>query len=489
MTLTTKFDSTFAKLPHAVNRSRTLLSCGPAIRMYAELCASATWTAEAMWAVTTPLKVIRRRLGIDHSQLMRAGRLLRDVGLVGKTENGCRAVLNPDALTWAHVFLLWPSYLTETQTAALAAMISSGVVPAAVAASLLSEKTTPWEGCTTPECLPFRTKVDVEVVKLTRCHVCYIDVAPMLHENSQKTDTSSLFSTGYTLSPGGSQIIYRRESHPASPSAPLSGSDPMISEPEKEATPMREDPKEIARAAMRAGREKETKAKSKKITPGVLGPIPPRKKKAANEALRPLIVEQAGSWAAFDWARFFHFSAVRPGKERTPLWLDIDAKLASASTGVVIDDVYSNVDARKKIAAKGKLTPLMDFVGLFCREAFKADGPEERTKLALFVQDHLLPRWEYFCLNYLGPVAASKGPRVHPAYLSAVLPNLLKFYADSAVTQEDFDEQLRQQGVRIIKSSTAVDWEDPLLKRTPKPASPAALDEARLRELEKEAGW
>lgn len=250
---------------------------------------------------------------------------------------------------------------------------------------------------------------------------------------------------------------------------------------------MREDPKEIARAAMRAGREKETKAKNKKITPGVLVPVPPRKKKAANEALRPLTVEQAGSWAAFDWARFFHFSAVRPGKERTPLWLDIDAKLAGASTGVAINDVYSNVDARKKIAAKGKLTPLMDFVGLFCREAFKADGPEERTKLALFVQDHLLPRWEYFCLNYLNLATAAKNPQVHPAYLSAVLPKLLRFYADSAVTQEDFYERQRRRGVQIFSARDSVDAA--VLVSQPQATPTPTVDEAKLRESEKEAGW
>lgn len=247
---------------------------------------------------------------------------------------------------------------------------------------------------------------------------------------------------------------------------------------------MREDPREIARAAMQEGKRKEAKAKSKAITPGALVPPPLRKKKESSGVLPPLNVEQAGSWSALDWARFIHSESMRPGKERTPLWLDSDAKIASAATGVSIGDVYSNADARKKAATRGKLTPLIDFVALFCREAFKVDGPEQRTKLALFLRDHLLPRWEYFCLNYLGPVAAAKNPQVHPAYLSAVIAKLLKFYAESSVTQEDFREEMRRKGITILKADAA---HDPSVRYVvePKPE----IDEEKLRELEKEANW
>ncbi len=484
MNLTEKFESAFMQLPYVINRSRTLLLCGPAIRVYAELCWCAAWTAEAMWAVTTPVAVLRRRLGISPAHMKRALRLLRDVGLSGKTENGCRAVLNPNALTWAHVFLLWPSYLTETQTAALAAMISSGVVPAVVAASLLSEKTAPWEGCDTPECMPFRIKVDVEVVKITRAHVCTFEGSRMYPANSLKTDISDLKSTGYTLSLGGSHSSYIRESHTASPSAPLAHSNPLISEPEKEATPMREDPREIAKAAMQEGKRKEAKAKSKKITPGVLVPVPTRKKKASSGVLPPLNVEQAGSWTAFEWARFISANAGRNGKGRAPLWLDVGAKRIGASSGVSIGDVYANVDNKKKAVIRRLLTPLTDFIPLFCTEAFSADGPEQRTKLARFFSDHLLPRWEYFCLQYLGPVTAAKNPQVHPAYLSAVLPKLLAFYAESMVTKEDFNERMRRMGITILKA------DDTIAPPAPVVADPKAESEAkRLRELEKEANW
>ncbi len=428
----------FAPIPLLITRSRTLRRCSDAIALYAEMCAGAAWDDGPVWPVSTAMVHFGKRLGIDKRQLMRAASTLRDVALLSRKSRSTIEVRNPKRLTWGHVVLLWPAYLTETETAEVTGMVAAGSMPGIVAAKLLTPRSSPEDA----ECADwpmFRSQAwRAATADYSTGQESHLNVTYMSPRKKSKTVTSQFNSTSNTsFSESTSDIIQIREAPPAAT--------PLL-EIEKRKLEMTEETKKLIADAISRGKEKEARAKKSNTPARPLIPLEKAKPRATQQP-RAVRVEEAGQWTGVEWGRFIHREAVREGKERTPLWIDSRVRQVGIERRMTLSELQSSNALTRAITQK-MMTPLVRFVQFFCVEALGSDTPENRVKIALFLRDHLLRHWEDFCRDYLGQKALAEGLEFNPAYLTTAMKKVVQFFNACSTTSRNLDEIRLQQDQR-----------------------------------------